>query len=197
MENLKIFATAAGHISVAVPFSREFNAAARSISGRWDASAKVWVFDSRDRKRLTEILYEFFGYVEHPSGELATVRVTLDEGTYEDEQGQVRFLGRVIASRRSRDAAVRLADGVVKVSGEFSRSGGSLARPRVCAAGCEPVTLEIRDIPRESLDAERDLEWVLVSTSGAPRSRREALEAELAELEARRLEIVAALADLD
>ena len=64
MENLKIFATAAGHISVAVPFSREFNAAARSISGRWDASAKVWVFDSRDRKRLTEILYEFFGYVE-------------------------------------------------------------------------------------------------------------------------------------
>ena len=196
MENLKIFATAAGHISVAVPFSREFNAAARSISGHWDASAKAWVFDSRDRKRLTEILYEFFGYVEHPSGELATVHVILDEDAYEDD-GQVKFLGRVIASRRSRDAAVRLADGVVKVSGEFSRSGGSLARPRVCAAGCEPVTLEIRDIPRESLDAERDLEWVLVSTSGAPRSRREALEAELAELEARRLEIVAALADLD
>lgn len=196
MENLKIFADAVGRISVATPFSRGFIAAVRSISGRWDASAKAWVFDSRDRERLSEILYKFFGYVEHPSGELATVRVTLDEDIYEDD-GQVKFLGRVIASRRSRDAAVRLADGVVKISGEFSRSGGSLARPRVCAAGCEPVTLEIRDILRESLDAERDLEWVLVSTSGAPRSRREALEAELAELEARRLEIVAALADLD
>ena len=196
MENLKIFTDAVGRISVATPFSREFIFAARSISGHWDAATKAWVFDPRYRERVVEILYEFFGYVEHPSGELVTVRVTLDEDTYEDD-GQVKFLGRVIASRRSRDAAVRLADGVVKVSGEFSRSGGSLARPRVCAAGCEPVTLEIRDIPRESLDAERDLEWVLVSTSGAPRSRREALEAELAELEARRLEIVATLADLD
>lgn len=195
MENLKIFATADGRISVAVPFSRGFNAAARSISGRWDAPAKVWTFDSRDRERLTEILYKFFGYVEHPSGELATVHVILDEDTYEDD-GQVKFLGRVIASRRSRDAVVRLADGVVKVSGEFSRSGGSLARPRVCDAGCEPVTLEIRDIPRESLNAERDLEWVLVSASGAPRSCREVLEAELAELEARRREIVAVLAEI-
>lgn len=42
MENLKIFADAVGRISVAVPFSRGFIAAARSISGRWDARAKVW-----------------------------------------------------------------------------------------------------------------------------------------------------------
>nr|DAK74078.1 MAG TPA: SWI/SNF-related matrix-associated actin-dependent regulator of Repair DNA Replication, DNA [Caudoviricetes sp.] len=61
MENLKIFANAVGRISVAVPFSREFIAAARSISGRWDAPAKVWTFDSRDRECLTEILYKFFG----------------------------------------------------------------------------------------------------------------------------------------
>nr|DAP42128.1 MAG TPA: HepA-related protein (HARP) [Caudoviricetes sp.] len=164
MENLKIFANAVGRISVAVPFSRGFIAAARSISGRWDAPEKVWTFDSRDRERLTEILYKFFGYVEHPSGELATVRAILDEDTYEEEQGQVKFLGRVIASRWSRDEAVRLADGVVKVSGEFSRSGGSLAHPRVCPGGCQPVVLEIRDIPHESLGAERDLKWVLVST---------------------------------
>lgn len=102
--------------------------------------------------------------MEHPSGELATVRMTLDGGTYEEERGQVKFLGRVIASRWSRDEAVRLADGVVKVSGEFSRSGGSLAHPRVCPDGCQPVVLEIRDIPRESLGAERDLKWALVST---------------------------------
>ena len=123
----------------------------------------MWTFDSRDRERLTEILYKFFGYVEHPSGELATVRVTLDEDTYEDD-GQVKFLGRVIASRWSRDETVRLAGGVVRISGEFSRSGGSRNHPRVCPGGCQPVTLEIRGIPRESLDAERDLEWVLVST---------------------------------
>ena len=164
MENLKIFATADGRISVAVPFSRGFNAAARSVSGRWDAPAKVWTFDSRDRERLTEILYKFFGYVEHPSGELATVRVTLDRGTYEEERGQVKFLGRVIASRWSRDEAVRLADGVVKVSGEFSQSGGSRSHPLVCPGGCQPVMLEIRDIPRESLGAERYLKWALVST---------------------------------
>ena len=92
------------------------------------------------------------------------MRVTLDEDTYEEERGQVKFLGRVIASRWSRDEAVHLADGVVKISGEFSRSGGSLAHPRVCPGGCQPVTLEIRDIPRESLGAERALKWVLVST---------------------------------
>lgn len=108
MENLKIFTSAVGRISVATPFSREFIAAARSISGHWDAPAKVWTFDSRDRERLS--------------------------------------------------------DGVVKISGEFSRSGGSIARPRVCPGGCQPVMLEIRDIPRESLGAERDLEWALVST---------------------------------
>mgnify|MGYP000876130130 CR=1 FL=1 len=61
MENLKIFADAVGRISVAVPFSRGFITAARSISGRWDARAKVWVFDSRDRERLSEILYKFLG----------------------------------------------------------------------------------------------------------------------------------------
>ena len=61
MENLKIFADAVGRISVAVPFSRGFIAAARSISGRWDAPAKVWTFDSHDRERLTEILYKFLG----------------------------------------------------------------------------------------------------------------------------------------
>nr|DAY26743.1 MAG TPA: HepA-related protein (HARP) [Caudoviricetes sp.] len=163
MENLKIFAADSSRISVAVPFSREFIAAARSISGRWDAPAKVWTFDSRDRERLTEILYKFFGYVEHPSGELATVRITLDEGTYEEERGQVKFLGRVIASRWSRDEAVRLADGVVKISGEFSQSGGSRSHPVVCPDGCQPVMLEIRDIPRESLGAERYLKWALVS----------------------------------
>ena len=92
MENLKIFATADGRISVAVPFNREFNAAARSISGRWDAFAKAWVFDPRARECLIEILYRFFGYVEHPSGELAAVRVILGEDTYENE-GQVKFFG--------------------------------------------------------------------------------------------------------
>lgn len=70
----------------------------------------------------------------------------------------------MIASRWSRDEAVRLADGVVKISGEFSRPGGSHNHPRVCPGGCQPVMLEIRDIPRESLGAERDLEWALVST---------------------------------
>ena len=92
------------------------------------------------------------------------MRVILDEDTYEEEQGQVKFLGRVIASRWSRDEAVRLADDVVKVSGEFSRSGGSLAHPRVCPDRCQPVMLEIRNIPRESLGAERGLKWALVST---------------------------------
>lgn len=51
---------AAGHISVATPFSREFISAACSISGHWDTVAKVWVFNSRDRERLTEILYKFW-----------------------------------------------------------------------------------------------------------------------------------------
>lgn len=72
------------------------------------------------------------------------------------------------------------AVGRISVATPFSRSGGSRSHPLVCPGGCQPVTLEISDIPRESLDAERDLDWVLVSTSGAPRSRREVLQAELA-----------------
>lgn len=41
MENLKIFTTAAGHISVATPFSREFIAAARYIRAMADGGPLV------------------------------------------------------------------------------------------------------------------------------------------------------------
>ncbi len=197
--DITITETSRGRIAVTTPYSADFVAAAKRLGGRWAPKSKTWTFDPRDRARVEDILTQCFGWVSQPSGELATVRVVIDDGG--GNVPEVRFAGRPICWRRGRDEAVRLADNVVLVAGHFPGSGGSMRRPLVISAPSDAeVTLEIRDIPVEALAAETSsrwdsLRWERVDAGGA--AQRAALVAERKRLQSRLAEIDAILAAAD
>lgn len=188
-----------GRLAVTTPYSADFVAAAKRLGGRWAPKSHAWTFDLRDRERVEDILAQCFGWVSQPSGELATVRVVVDDGA--GNVPEVRFAGRPICWRRGRDESVRLGDNVVIVDGRFPGSGGSARRPLVISAPSDTeVTLEIRDIPVEALtnaDSSRwdSLRWERVDAGGA--AQRAALIAERERLQSRLSEIDAILAAAD
>ena len=197
--DITITETSRGRLAVTTPYSADFVDTAKRLGGRWDPKNKAWTFDPRDRARVEDILAQCFGWMAAPSGELATVRVTIDDGA--GNAPEVRFAGRLICWRRGRDEAVRLADNVVIVAGRFPGSGGSMRRPLVISAPSDAeVTLEVRDIPVEALAAEDSSRWdslrgERVDADGA--AKRDALIAERERLVARLSEIDAILAAAD
>ena len=184
--DIDITETSRGRLAVTTPYNARFVDAAKRLGGRWAPKSHAWTFDPRDRARVEDILTQCFGWVAAPSGELATVRVTIDDGA--GNVPEVRFAGRPICWRRGRDESVRLADNVVIVAGRFPGSGGSMRRPLVISAPSDAeVTLEIRDIPVEALAAEDSsrwdsLRWERVDADGA--AQRERLQSRLSEIDA-------------
>lgn len=139
---IKIYKTKAGGIAAQTPYHPDLPARFRALGGKWHADAGVWTFDARDEARVRAVVEEVFGAVE-PSGRKVTLRYRL-EGRY--VQNPLRLAGRVIAERRGRDVAVRLAAGVVVVEGEFPRRAGSAKYPEVLGSGDADVVIEIRDV---------------------------------------------------
>jgi len=121
-----------GRVFVSSPYHPEFPGAAKAIGGRWTR-------DSEDG--LTE-------------PETVTVRYTV---THSDDN-PLWIAGRKAVWRAGRDFPVRLGDGVVVVEGSFPPTRrGSLANPRIIAnAEDDPVTIEIRDVPRELVASDAD-----------------------------------------
>jgi DNA repair protein RadC len=50
-----------GRIAVSSPYHPNFPARARSLGGNWDAARRVWMFDARDRDRVTSLCSEIYG----------------------------------------------------------------------------------------------------------------------------------------
>lgn len=188
MSDINIYTNEAGRLAVITPYNKDFIAGARRLRGRWDGGTKAWTFDPRDSERVEKLLHEVFGYVANPSGEVATVRVFLD---HDNAKGKtVSFAGREICWRRYRDAEVQLAPNVVVVEGSFWGRGGSMKYPAVLNYDDTDVVLEVRDVPIEALEVEKDIKWEKVETAGVPsveqvlRAEREKLVARLAEIDA-------------
>lgn len=118
----------------------------RKLGGKWNSVSRQWVFDARIEKELKTELQKLFG-----TGRLYTVHYKI---VPENAPTELCKFGRVLASRRFRDAKVKLGDGVVIVNGEFPASAGSSRYPRLLGSGGE-VTLKIFDVP-ESLIDEQD-----------------------------------------
>lgn len=179
-----------GTISVHTPFNPDFVKGAKRLGGKWSGDTKAWLFDARDRGRVENLLATCYGYSAAASGEVATVRIVLNE----DNAGgkEVYFAGRSICSRRYRDTPVKTADNVVIIDGEFPASAGSMRNPAVISGG-RTVTIEVRDVPVEALAAEKELRWERVDVEA--QARRDALVAERERLIARLAEIDAALND--
>ena len=179
-----------GKIAVSSPFNPDFVKGAKRLGGKWSGDTKAWLFDARDRGRVEDLLASCYGYSAAASGELATVRIVLDE----DNAGgkEVYFAGRSICSRRYRDVPVKTADNVVIIDCEFPASAGSMRYPAVIR-GSRTVTIEVRDVPVEALAAEKELRFERIDAD--TQAQREALSAERERLIARLAEIDEALND--
>ena len=179
-----------GKIAVYSPFNPDFVKAAKRLGGKWSGDTKAWLFDARDRGRVEDLLATCYGYTVAPSGELATVRIVLDE----DNAGtnEVFFVGRCICWRRGRALPVKIAEEVVIIDGEFPASAGSVRYPAVIR-GSRTVTIEVRDVPVEALAAEKELHFERIDAD--TQAQREALIAERERLIARLAQIDEALND--
>ena len=179
-----------GKIAVCSPFNPDFVKAAKRLGGKWSGDTKAWLFDARDRGRVEDLLASHYGYSAAASGELATVRIVLDEDNAYSKE--VYFAGRSICARRYRDAPVKTADNVVIIDGEFPASAGSVRYPAVIQ-GSWKVTIEVRDVPVEALAAEKELRFERIDAD--TQAQREALIAERERLIARLAEIDEVLND--
>lgn len=144
-------------IKVESPYHPGFVAFAKKRQAKW--AKPCWVFDARDREDVEAALRRHYG----TAGEavpLCDARLTLSEEVFYGTS--LCELGRVVASRASRDYSVKLGDGVVLIHGGFPKSGGSVKNPDL--APKEGTVLEVRDVPlamAEALAAE-DAEVAIV-----------------------------------
>ena len=153
------------------PYNEEAVKRARELHGRFDYQTKTWRFDKRDHDRVVALARDVYGYSEDPDTPTVTVRVNAED--HRDDDNGIRFAGRTIAYRPSRDGRVRLAENVVVVEGHFPESSGSMKSPTVLGVG-DHVVLEVRDIPSTSLTLEEDSYTIV---DGA-KERRQVLEDE-------------------
>lgn len=128
------------------PFYPPANRDYRLIGGTWDSPARQWIFDACDRQRLRTVLRIHFGHDDQPYTTV-DVRVELSDCHLHPELW--RF-GRLIASRRHRDADVMLGPNVVLAEGEFKSQGGSMKYPAL--DDLTGIVLEIRDVPADHTD---------------------------------------------
>ena len=110
-------------IAVEVPFSQANNETFRSLGGKFDRESGRWIFPRTETTK--KMIAKLFGE-ESP---LSTVEVTRAAITEIDNQWQ--HGGYVIATRRERDGSVCTPTGVQLAAGNWARSGGSKANPRV------------------------------------------------------------------
>lgn len=130
-------------ITIGGPFCAKNNAKYRSACGRFTGG--VWAFPNTKPGR--SVVEELFGCSE----ELTAVKVRLHDNRVWVQDGQAGIAGYVIAERRSRDNAVRLADGVTLTEGRFLGSGGSAKSPRVTFTDDAEVEVIIRKDMAERL----------------------------------------------
>lgn len=179
-------------VILASPYDPALPAQAKSLGGKFSGADKTWQFDVRDEQRVRDLARQLYGTDGTENTDEATVTVRVNVGAMpNDNSGELRLAGRRLAHRPTRDETVRLAAGVVVLSGGFGRSGGSVRYPALAAS--DDTVLEVRDLPRpvaERMVAEEEC----VNFADADALNRTALLAERERLAARLVEIDALLA---
>lgn len=134
------------------PFVPGFSDKARALGGTWNATSKAWYFDTRDSRRVRDLVQTTYGAdpLAEPGDEPELITVRLDLDGFETRSSNLWAFGREIVSRGNRDYSVRLGDGVIIIAGGFPGSGGSRANPALMT---KPGTIvEVRDVPRPLVD---------------------------------------------
>lgn len=181
--------TAGGKLDVVSPYHPDMPRQAKSLGGRWNSAGRSWVFDQRDEDRVRDMLRSIFGTDGSPADQADLVTIRWDISGYCQTKGdnELRLGGRLVASRRTRDADVRLGEGVVLISGGFPGSAGSMQYPALAAK--DNTIIEVRDIPRAVVASAAADITIVDSTIDI-----DTLRAERAKLLERLAEIDAALA---
>jgi hypothetical protein len=192
LSDIRITPSATGkRLLIFTPFNADYVVDIKEIGGRWDTAKRAWSVDARDEERVRDLVRAYFGTDGSPEDTVVLVTVRIPLRRYElpyHSGAKAQFAGRIIAERSSRDAPVKLSDGVVLVAGELPRSGGSMKYPEIDAG--TDVLVEVRDLPRSVLEL-YDGGYEIVSESspaGVP-------EAE--QLRARRSELLLQVQELD
>lgn len=178
-------------VTLSAPYQPDLPSKAKAIGGKWNAADKSWRFAARDEQRVRDLAREIYGTDGDDAGasQTVTVRITVDDwfGVVYGQRGgeHLDMFGRQLVTRRSRDEAVRLGEGVIIISG-FPGSGGSVANPRLDAR--DGTVLEVRDVPATHADVARPKVTIVDTTID-----RDALVAERDRLAARIAEINALL----
>lgn len=139
-----------GRLYATTPYHPTMVACSRRLHGTWNGSS--WEFDPRDEDRVRELVRDLYGTDGTPC-QLVDVRINVRQWYKHSPAGSgdartLYFAGREVCHRPSRDARVKLGDGVVLIAGEFFSSGGSVRYPRLDVESLkEDVVVEIRDVP--------------------------------------------------
>lgn len=142
-------------VTLQAPYSADLPARAKAAGGRFQAATKSWLFDVRDAATVAAIARDIYGTDGSDADEApVTIRVTDLKGMVDHHDfREAHLLGRTLARRRTRGAAVQLGDGVVVVAGEFPATAGSQKWPALTQdIYCAGITLEVRDLPRSAAE---------------------------------------------
>ena len=132
-------------IKVKSNYDTNFIRGAKNIQGRW--KSPYWVFPAENEKEIKDLLLDVYGECGEP---IATVTLEIDVNQCDEcddsYDGRLTFGSFTLATRRSRDASVRLASNAMLIEGGFPCSGGSMRYPR-----CEPkngTILRVKNVPQ-------------------------------------------------
>jgi hypothetical protein len=191
--DIKITKTEGSKLAVVSPYNPDVPARARALGGKWSASDRAWVFDSRDEQAVRALLLDVYGSDGSDDGDVATIRITTNRGMCSRDR-EALYVGPVEVGRAfGRDSGAKLADNVVFIEGSLT-SGGS--RKNWDTRTSDDAVFEVRDIPRavaEKIVRENANDWGIASIvivdddadrSVALKTERERLVARIAEIDA-------------
>lgn len=175
-------------ISVESEYNPMFVRKARALHGKWNKPA--WEFDASMKDAVRKALMDCYG--DDGMSKYVKVRIDLDACCCLDYGESMYLSGKcLIATRFSRDSAVKLPDNVFCVDGCFLDSGGSVKHP--CVTWEDGTVVEM-NIPQAVYDECKDDEGIVLVDDNA--EKRTALEEEKKKLMQRIEEIDKELANL-
>ena len=145
-----------GKIYVKSEYNKAFISKARYIQGKWESP--YWVFPEDNREEVKELLIDTYGeadILEDDEQQKVTVEINLE--VYKDAKGarnEYRLDNILLASRRSRDSYVKLADNVMVIQGGFKESGGSRNNPTINPE--DNTILRVKNVPLSSYEKVKD-----------------------------------------
>jgi len=144
-------------IIVVSDYNKKLPEAAKEIGGRWNASSRAWVFDSRVYAEVKSVYESIYGYFDEPPNMVTLICVAKDNYCQFNSLCGFSLHGRPIASASGRDSGAKTSTGIIVLEGGFD-SGGSVKNWKTEVRGGTkikvldvPLTLakEIKDNPPE------------------------------------------------